>query len=82
MLRLGKDYFLRTVKALNFREKIFSLSYLIPMMAKLDINEHLAIVGNFGRYQWISMFLNGTLWALFAIQMFISVFTHGEPKFR
>ncbi|XP_067930976.1 uncharacterized protein [Watersipora subatra] len=51
-------------------------------MSKLDVNDHLVVVGNFGVYQWLVLILNGMLACLFGMQMFVTVFTHATPDFR
>lgn len=47
-----------------------------------DVNDHLVVIGDLGRYQLLCLLLNGLLVSLFGAQMFVSVFTHFSPDFQ
>lgn len=49
---------------------------------RLDVNNELTVVANCGIYQWIILVITGFLTLTFALQMFVSVFTHGDQEFR
>lgn len=54
----------------------------MPIMAVLDINEHLEVLGRMGRFQWSVLFQTGFTVIAFAWSMFAVVFTHFTPPFR
>lgn len=52
------------------------------MVQPMDINDVLEVVADFGRLQWVYLLINGVVCTIFAFQMFLIVFSHGEPDFR